>query len=129
MTEPRWTRVAKLDEIPEERGLAVEISGEQLALFRDGEQIHCLEDSCPHRGAGLSEGTVRNGEVVCPWHGWRYGLCDGECSTLPGSMPATIFATRVDGEEVFVDLASKERPRPPQENQQPGNTSGPSPEL
>ena len=124
-SEVTWTRVAGLNDIPEEQGLAIEIQGEQLALFREGEDIHCLEDNCPHRGAALSEGLVRNGEVVCPWHGWRFGLEDGECSSLPGSMPATVFPVRVDGDSVLVDLAGKRSPRSPASDGSAGQSCSP----
>ena len=97
-----WTRVASLDEVPLTEGLALTVAGKELALFRDGDSLRCLEDSCPHRGAALSEGQVQDGEVVCPWHGWRYGLADGECSTLPGSAAAQCFEVKLEGQEVWL---------------------------
>lgn len=103
-TEERWIRVARLDQVPSDTGLGIECEGRELALFRLGDRVVCLEDSCPHRGAALSEGTVQSGEVQCPWHGWCYALADGACSTLPGSMPAKTYAVRVAGSEVFVRL-------------------------
>ncbi len=101
-------RLGRVEDIPEDGGLAVEAGGLELALFRHGDSVACLEDSCPHRGAGLSEGRVRDGEVVCPWHGWRFGLADGECSTLPGSMPAKTFPIWIENGVVF--LQREERP-------------------
>ena len=102
--EKTWIRVASKDEIPEDRGLAVKIEDKEVALFRTKDKLYCLEDNCPHRGAALSDGHVENAEVVCPWHGWRYGLLDGECSTLPGSMNAIVYAVKLDGDDVLVQL-------------------------
>ncbi len=99
-----WTRVAALDGVPTDEGLPVECEGKELVLFRTDDGIACLEDSCPHRGAALSEGKVRDGEIICPWHGWRFVLDSGECSTLPGSMPAKTFTVRVESNEIFVKL-------------------------
>ena len=45
---------------------------------------------CPHRLGPLGEGTVKEGVVTCPWHGYRYDLetgqgCDGRSLRLdPG---------------------------------------------
>ena len=99
-----WSRVASLGDIPDARGLATTAAGTELALFKVGDRVYCLEDNCPHRGAALSEGTILNGEIVCPWHGWRFALDNGECSTLPGSMSAKCFEVRVDGDDVHVKL-------------------------
>ena len=33
---------------------------------------------CPHMGGPLDQGRVENGEVVCPWHRYRYDLTTGE---------------------------------------------------
>ena len=36
-----------------------------------------LADRCPHRGAQLSLGRVRDGALQCPYHGWRWEI-DGQ---------------------------------------------------
>jgi nitrite reductase (NADH) small subunit/3-phenylpropionate/trans-cinnamate dioxygenase ferredoxin subunit len=105
MTETTtWTKIAKFSEIPEDEGFEVELGGKELAIFKHGEKVFCLENSCPHRGAGLAEGKIVEGEVICPWHGWRFALSDGVCSSLPNSEPATCFETRVENGEVFARI-------------------------
>lgn len=66
---------AALSENVSSKPLGVEILGMKVVLFRgvDG-RVRCLNDTCPHRGAPLSEGwtaTVMGHDcVVCPYHGW-----------------------------------------------------------
>jgi phenylpropionate dioxygenase-like ring-hydroxylating dioxygenase large terminal subunit len=43
---------------------------------------HAFEDRCPHRSAPLSAGFVKNGCLVCPYHGWSFGD-DGICTHIP----------------------------------------------
>lgn len=100
--ESGWHRVAKLEDIPKDEGLPITIGKLELALFRDEGELRCIQESCPHRGAALSEGFVQDGEVVCPWHGWRYSVRDGECSTLPGSAPVSCYAVEVREGDVWV---------------------------
>jgi vanillate O-demethylase monooxygenase subunit len=62
---------------------AATLLGERLALWRDADgAIRAFEDLCVHRGTALSLGAVRNGELVCAYHGWRYAA-DGRCTAIP----------------------------------------------
>jgi nitrite reductase (NADH) small subunit len=42
-----------------------------------------LDNECPHHGGPLSEGTVEEGKVVCPWHGWSFDPSSGRASHFP----------------------------------------------
>jgi phenylpropionate dioxygenase-like ring-hydroxylating dioxygenase large terminal subunit len=61
----------------------VERLGERLVLWRDeaGAAV-CLRDRCPHRGAALSRGRIVDGEIECPYHGFRFAA-QGQCTLLP----------------------------------------------
>lgn len=70
------------------------LGGVPLALWRDAQGRVCaLEDRCPHRGAPLSQGEVREGAIACPYHGWRFGR-DGGCLAMPAlaGAPPTVRA-------------------------------------
>ena len=41
-------------------------------------ELVALADVCPHRSAPLSMGFVENNELVCQYHGWRFGE-SGSC--------------------------------------------------
>lgn len=105
-SKKEWIELGNKADVPEDHGLFVEAEGKELAVFCDEGRYFCLEDACPHESASLSEGRILNGEVVCPWHGWRYKLEDGSCSSLPSSMPAEQFPIRVDEDgKIFVKLS------------------------
>ncbi len=57
--------------------------GEPVVLWRDSTQTaHALRDICIHRGTALSLGRVVGDQLMCPYHGWRYGE-DGRCKAIP----------------------------------------------
>jgi phenylpropionate dioxygenase-like ring-hydroxylating dioxygenase large terminal subunit len=63
--------------------LAATLLGEPLVLWRDAAgAAHAFSDLCIHRGTALSLGSVEGDEIVCPYHGWRYGT-DGACTLIP----------------------------------------------
>jgi phenylpropionate dioxygenase-like ring-hydroxylating dioxygenase large terminal subunit len=65
-------------------------------------------NACRHRGTALAcgTGTFRGGQVVCPFHGWRWGL-DGTNTYVyarPGFRPDTVEASEVNLPQVRVGL-------------------------
>src|SRR6476620_4355273 len=79
-----WYVAATVDEIAT-GPLGRTICGNRMVLFRsEGGAVSALEDFCPHRGAPLSLGTVRDdGRIVCGYHGLVMGG-DGKCVGMPG---------------------------------------------
>ncbi len=74
---------------------SVTLLEQPLVLWRaaDGTPV-ALADRCPHRGARLSLGTVVQGLLQCPYHGWRFAA-DGRCvaiPALPQFTPAPVHA-------------------------------------
>ena len=60
-----------------------ELLGERLVIWRDSRgAAHAFRDLCIHRGTALSLGSVAGDEIVCAYHGWRYGA-DGRCTAIP----------------------------------------------
>lgn len=78
-----WYVAASAHELTD-RPLGRTICGTPMVFFRGAEgQAIALEDFCPHRGAPLSLGFVRDGELVCGYHGLVMG-CAGRATSMPG---------------------------------------------
>jgi thiamine pyrophosphate-dependent acetolactate synthase large subunit-like protein/nitrite reductase/ring-hydroxylating ferredoxin subunit len=47
-----------------------------IALVRDDDKFHAIDNSCAHQGGPLGEGFLKeiNGKnyIACPWHGYEY---------------------------------------------------------
>lgn len=50
------------------------IAGLELVAWRADGELRVAPDACPHMGARLSDGQVREGRLVCPWHGLELGI-------------------------------------------------------
>ena len=103
-----WRTVCRVGELAEGEGKTVTLGGRLIAVFHSAGQYQAIDDTCPHMGASLSGGYVEDGIVTCPWHAWRFRLCDGVWADNPrikiGSYPV-----RVEGDAVQVQV---EQPRP-----------------
>ena len=95
--------MADLAEIVDGGSKIVNVQGRSIALFRVKDQYFVIANNCLHRGGPLGEGEVRNFEVTCPWHGWRYSLVDGSFSLIP-TLRVRTFKVTVTLEGVFIDL-------------------------
>jgi nitrite reductase (NADH) small subunit len=62
-----------------------------------------VTDVCPHNGASLSEGVLRDGCVTCPSHFWRFSIVDGAKQGDPRTHLA-VYPVRVTGGWIEVDL-------------------------
>ena len=74
----QWYHVLDLDELPEGRVKTVVAGHKSLALTHHQGQYGALDNRCPHQGGPLGEGSIENGLLRCPWHGWDYCPLTGQ---------------------------------------------------
>ena len=91
-----------VEDLEDGRGITRTIGGERVAIFRDGERVFALSNVCQHQNGPLGEGRVRDGCVVCPWHGYEYRPEDG-CSPPPFEERIPTFRVRLDRGRVWID--------------------------
>jgi nitrite reductase/ring-hydroxylating ferredoxin subunit/uncharacterized membrane protein len=65
-----------------------------VLLVRQHGQLCALAHSCSHLGGPLSEGTLKDGLVVCPWHGSEFALADGKILNGPATHDQPTFRVR-----------------------------------
>jgi nitrite reductase/ring-hydroxylating ferredoxin subunit/uncharacterized membrane protein len=56
-----------------------------VLLVRQDGRVCALAHACAHLGGPLSEGTLKAGSVVCPWHGSEFALEDGRVLNGPSA--------------------------------------------
>jgi nitrite reductase/ring-hydroxylating ferredoxin subunit len=71
-------------------------AGGELAIYNVDGEYYATENSCPHRGAPLSDGDLRGHTIECGWHGWQFDVRTGECLTVPDRI-RTVEVTVEDG--------------------------------
>lgn len=88
--------------IPDGRAVTVTLSGERVAVFRDGNRVCAVSAVCRHQNGPLGEGKIIDGLITCPWHGYQYRPEDG-CSPPPFTEKLPTFRTRIEQGRVLVD--------------------------
>ncbi|RDY10668.1 Chlorophyllide a oxygenase, chloroplastic, partial [Mucuna pruriens] len=65
--------------------IPIECFEEPWVIFRgkDGKP-GCVQNTCAHRACPLHLGSVNEGRIQCPYHGWEY-TTDGKCEKMPST--------------------------------------------
>jgi nitrite reductase/ring-hydroxylating ferredoxin subunit/uncharacterized membrane protein len=98
----RFTPVARRSSLHENSMKRARKGDLDVLLVRQHGKVCALAHSCAHLGGPLSEGTLKNGSVVCPWHGSEFGLEDGHVISGPATEPQPCFAVRERGASIEV---------------------------
>jgi thiamine pyrophosphate-dependent acetolactate synthase large subunit-like protein/nitrite reductase/ring-hydroxylating ferredoxin subunit len=76
--EVHWHRALDRDELPEGRVKPVTCDGTTVAMTHYDGAYYALDNECPHQGGPLGEGSIEDGLLRCPWHGWDFYPDSGE---------------------------------------------------
>jgi nitrite reductase/ring-hydroxylating ferredoxin subunit/uncharacterized membrane protein len=87
----------------------VKVNDADLLLVRQHGRVCALAHSCAHLGGPLSEGTLKEGTVVCPWHASEYRLDDGSVVNGPSTHPQPCFAVREQNGQIEIGPATVPR--------------------
>lgn len=84
-----WQPVALSKDVPARTVTSYTLLEQRLVIvrFADGSLLAADAD-CPHKGADLSLGCLRNGHLMCPYHGWEFSD-DGNCQSIPSLLDPT----------------------------------------
>ncbi len=101
-----WHKALETDELAEGRVKSVSVGTHTLCLTRFEGRYAALDNKCPHQGGPLGEGSIENGFLRCPWHGWDYHPTTGQSPEGFGDGVATFdVEEREDGVYVAIEEA------------------------
>lgn len=93
-----------LEEFDLGAGRRFDINGTEIATFRVGEKVYAFSGLCPHEGASLAGGRVKDGcKIECPKHGWTFDMNDGSRVQDPETKICT-YETIIHNGDVWVNV-------------------------
>ena len=108
-SELTFHKLCAVADVEEGESKPFTIEGTHLALFKDAGEFHAVDNRCPHMGYPMSEGSVRDGVLICHWHHWKFDLKTGGCFLTSGDdLKSFPLEVRDDG-FVYVGLSGGER--------------------
>ena len=96
-------KIADKNDFKEGQGKIIQVKGKTIALFLHEGNFYAIDNTCKHMGGPLGEGELEDGNVVCPWHGWKYNIKTGVNALIP-SIKVNTYDVKVDGNDVKIEI-------------------------
>ena len=73
-----------------------------ILLFKKGDTVCAISETCSHAGGPLSEGELLGNLVQCPWHASRFDICSGQVRGGPATISQVRYETRIQNGQIEV---------------------------
>ena len=103
-----WVEVWRIEDVPPGHAARIEIDDVPVAIFNLDGEFYCLDDTCSHAEASLSDGDLDTSRcaIECPLHGSAFSLRTGEPLSLPAVEPVRVH--QVDTSDGVIRIALSE---------------------
>lgn len=99
----RWTDVGADSDVTPQSLVSADLPGGSVLLTSHHGHVVAMDNRCTHRGGPLSEGSIHDGCVECPWHASRFDLDDvGVVRRGPATRSQSSYQVRAEGGRVQV---------------------------
>ena len=102
---PEFIECAEVAKIPDEGVIAVNVSGQPIALAKSEGKIFAVDNRCPHMGYPLNRGSVHDGILICHWHHAMFDLASG-CTFHPFADDVQPYPVEVRDGKVYVSVGA-----------------------
>jgi nitrite reductase/ring-hydroxylating ferredoxin subunit len=99
--------VCRIEDVPADTAFCTRLpDGLRIAVARLGSGYAAFEHRCPHANGPVGEGKVKAGQIVCPWHFFRFDLATGKAAgTAEESvMKLRLFPVTVERGEIAIEV-------------------------
>ncbi len=87
------------------------LNGKSICIVMRQGALYAFENKCPHNGESLSKGSINYlGEIVCPWHGYRFNIKTGrECAERCRDLETFPIEEKEEGFFVGLDVETDKK--------------------
>ena len=99
-----FTKIAIQSELPSpNEAKEFSCAGKQICIASVNGTYSAMDNVCLHQGGPIGQGTVENGKVVCPWHGWAWNPVTGEAAHNPRAKIG-VYPLRIENGDVLIEI-------------------------
>jgi nitrite reductase/ring-hydroxylating ferredoxin subunit len=86
---------------------AVRVKGRPILLAKVEGKIFGVSNKCPHMGCQLQGGILNGYIIMCPCHGWKFDLRNGQYLEIP-EVKLTTYACTVQSGKICIEIKEDE---------------------
>jgi nitrite reductase/ring-hydroxylating ferredoxin subunit len=98
--------LGKIGALPQLGLTKFDTHGHAIAIASVDGTYYAFSDICTHLRCSLSEGEFDGTTLTCICHGSRFDVSTGEVLRGPAQRPVAVYAVRVQGDDLVVDIPS-----------------------
>jgi len=93
----------KESELKDGQMKAVRVKGKHILLVRQGGEVFGLSNRCPHMGCTFEGGLLRDYLVMCPCHGWKFDIRNGQYTENAQTTLQT-YLCKIENGKIFIEI-------------------------
>ena len=97
-------KVCKTSELPVGEMKLFVIDGKDLLIANVSGSFYCVQNTCTHREASLSEGILLDCSVICPLHAAQFDLKSGKASFGLPILDLKTYPIFIENENIFIGI-------------------------
>ncbi len=100
-----FKKVATFSDLEEGVITGVRVGDHSIALYKIGGEVFATTDDCTHDVCSLEDfGKIEGEIVICTCHGAKFKIKTGELTLSPALASLKTYKTKVDGDDVLVEV-------------------------
>lgn len=103
---PNLTLICSLDDVEEDKPFLAEIDDFDYAIFQVQGDYFVTENKCSHGPGSLSDGSVEDGQIECPFHHGKFDLRTGLPTAPPCVIPIKVWAPIIQRGSIYIDIST-----------------------
>ena len=97
--------IGKISDYEEGKLIHVTAGGKEIVTTKIGDRYYAMNNICNHAGAELHEGKLEGNNLICPWHGAKWDVTNGNLAWFPQKLePEESYNVIVENDVVLLEL-------------------------
>ena len=106
MSKTGFVPSIKESELREGYMKAVRVKGRPILLVRVGGEVYGVANLCPHAGCSFEGGILTGYLVMCPCHGWKFDVRNGQYQEIP-QVKLECYRCKIENGKIQIEIKNK----------------------
>ncbi|MCW3995266.1 MAG: Rieske (2Fe-2S) protein [Candidatus Bathyarchaeota archaeon] len=103
MDKDGYVACLKEPDLAEGKMKAVRVKGKPILLAKVGGEVFGISNVCPHAGCSFQGGILSGYIVVCPCHGWKFDVRNGQYQET-NLVTVPCYLCKVENGKIYVKI-------------------------